>query len=71
MWEVVTTPRSIECSENILEDLDIADDIVLITSTLDQMQTKFEELRMASEKRGLRINSNTTVDMRVKSKSTT
>ncbi|XP_062532890.1 uncharacterized protein LOC134201663 [Bombyx mori] len=71
MREVVTTPRGIEWSENILEDLHYADDIVLMTPTLDQMQAKLEDLRISAEKRGLRINTNKTVDMRVMSKNTT
>lgn len=47
MREVVTTPRGIEWSEYILEDLDYADDIVLMTPTLDQMETRLEDIHMA------------------------
>ena len=51
-----------------LEDLDFADNIVLMSSTRQHMQTKSKKLEEDSERVGLKINIDKTKIMRVNSK---
>ncbi|KAG7299875.1 hypothetical protein JYU34_016894 [Plutella xylostella] len=68
MRNVVTIPRGISWASGVLEDLDYADDIVLISPTLDLLQEKLAHLQEEARVMGLRINRRKTVDMRIKAK---
>ncbi|XP_047999793.1 uncharacterized protein LOC125236919 [Leguminivora glycinivorella] len=70
MRNVVSTSRGIPWDTNALEDLDYADDIVLISPTLAYLEAKLESLQEEADRMGLRINKRKTVSMRVKSSST-
>jgi hypothetical protein len=50
------------------EDLDYADDIVLLLHNLRNMQAKLDDLVEESLKDGLRVNSEKTKDLRVNSR---
>ncbi|CAG9137025.1 unnamed protein product [Plutella xylostella] len=68
MRNVVAIPRGISWASGVLEDLDYADDIVLISPTLDLLQEKLAHLQEEARVMGLRINRRKTVDMRIKAK---
>ena len=51
-----------------LEDLDFADDVALLSSTRQQMQTKSEKLEKESERIGLKINIEKTKIMKLNPK---
>ncbi len=53
-----------------LEDLDYADDIVLLSHNFGDMQTKLNDLVEESQKVGLRVNIEKTKDLRVNSRVT-
>ena len=53
-----------------LEDLDFADDIVLLSHTCDQMQLKTTELENTAKSIGLRIHPGKSKVMKVKTNST-
>ncbi|CAG9135134.1 unnamed protein product [Plutella xylostella] len=65
MRDVTTNVQGISWGVSVLEDLDYADDIVLISPTLAQLEGKLEKLQTAAGQMGLRINRQKTVDMRV------
>ncbi|KAI8427072.1 hypothetical protein MSG28_014711 [Choristoneura fumiferana] len=68
MRKVTQTPRGIPWNKGShLEDLDYADDIVLISSSLTALQMKLNSLREEAQDKGLRINAGKTVEMRVQS----
>ncbi|XP_047991511.1 DNA repair protein RAD50-like [Leguminivora glycinivorella] len=67
MRRVVKTPRGISWHTKVLEDLDYADDIVLISPSLAHLKAKLESLQEEAEAMGLRINRRKTVNMRVQS----
>ncbi len=53
-----------------LEDIDYADDIVLLTHNFRDMQAKLNDLVEESQKVGLRVNIEKTKDLRVNSRTT-
>ncbi|XP_047984805.1 uncharacterized protein LOC125225240 [Leguminivora glycinivorella] len=67
MRSEVKTPRGICWHTRVLEDLDYADDIVLISPSLAHLKAKLESLQEEAEAMGLRINRRKTVNMRVQS----
>lgn len=68
MRKVTVTPRGIAWNDiSHLEDLEYADDIVLISSSLPDLQIKLDSLREEALDKGLRINARKTVEMRVQS----
>ena len=54
-----------------LEDLDFADDLALLSSTANHMQTKTSKLHRYASKTGLKINTKKTEVLRINSKSST
>ena len=54
-----------------LDDLDYADDLALVSSTLSHCQSKLTRLKNTAEKAGLKINTDKTKSMRFKARSRT
>lgn len=65
MRSVCARRRGIEWGiSNVLEDLDYADDLCLLSHTLADMQSKLNDLRLEAAKVGLNINTRKTQEMR-------
>ncbi|KAG7310042.1 hypothetical protein JYU34_004574 [Plutella xylostella] len=70
MRQVSAGSRGIPWRQGQLEDLDYADDIVLLSKRLSDMQSKIEDLQREGGKYGLKINASKTESMKVSSSST-